>query len=251
MNKPFPPPGLQLIVFGKTRDFSKTEEIESVLTRVAEIGYASVEMGAAHPEFLRRTLEKNHLTHAGTHVVISSNIDRKKMIQEMAVTGARDVCNSGLLKWGNLTADDYRESIKVLNTLGRELHREGISFHYHNHEFEFARVDGNQTGMDLLLEGLDFSVIDLCVDIGWVDRAGLNPAQFLKDHADRIGYLHLKDHDGTDWTELGRGRVDFGSCDFTGLPRLRHVVVEQDSTKIDPFESIRISREFLRNNYRI
>jgi len=251
MTKPFPQPGLQIIVFSKTHDLSKPEVIEAVLARIAEIGYASVEMGSNHPEFLRKTLEKNHLTHAGTHISIGSNLDRTKLIREMAVTGARDVCNSGLLKWGNHAADDYREAIKVLNTLGRDLHREGISFHYHNHDFEFAKVDGDKTGMDLLLEGLDFSVLDLCVDVAWVDRAGVNPAQFLKDHADLIGYIHMKDQNGTDWTELGRGRVDFGSCDFTGLPRLRHLVVEQDTTQIDPFESIRISREFLRNKYRV
>ena len=59
--------------------------------------------------------------------------------------------------------------------MGKQFRDEGIHLHYHNHDFEFLKVDGNKTGMDILMEGLDFRVVDLCVDVAWVMRGGDDP----------------------------------------------------------------------------
>ena len=50
--------------------------------------------------------------------------------------------------------------------------------------------------------------MDLCVDIAWVQKGGLDPAEFLRQHKDRISYLHLKDYNEEGWTELGSGVVN-------------------------------------------
>ena len=242
-----PSPGLQCIVLGKRYDVCSPE----VLDCVKAAGYASIEAGAKDPQLLRRLLDERGLAYAGCHVTPPALADLKPIVDRLRVLGGADVCSSGLMVWDQRSAADYRRTISVLNEAGRQLRREDIRLHYHNHDFEFHKVDGEKTGMDLLLEGLDFDAVDLCADVAWVAIGGCKPDEFLLRHRERIGYVHLKDHDGTDWTELGRGRVDLAGV-MAVLPRLagvRHVMVEQDRTRIDPLQSIAISREYLRATF--
>jgi sugar phosphate isomerase/epimerase len=90
--------------------------------------------------------------------------------------------------------------------------------------------------------------------------AGLDPAAFLAEHAEQVGYVHLKDYerdpgkvgrDGLTWRELGNGVVDWDGV-MEVLPKLDRVewaLVEQDRTDREPGESLRISRAFLQARY--
>lgn len=78
----------------------------------------------------------------------------------------------------------------------RYLREHGVRLYYHNHDFEFDRVDGVLTGMDLLCVGLDPDAIELCVDAGWVWWAGVDPAESLRSQRERIGLVHLRDFAG-------------------------------------------------------
>ncbi len=105
--------------------------------------------------------------------------------------------------------------------------------------------------MDFLIEGLDPGACDLCIDVAWVKKGGDDPARFLTAHAGLIGYLHLKDYTPESWIELGQGVVDFRSI-MAAMPKLtrcRWAMIEQDSTAIDPRDSVRISRAYLRDTF--
>ena len=245
-----PPVGLQFIVFGKK--YNLNEHADVMLDAVAKAGYAGVECGA--PKDVKGCLEKlksRGLKLGATHVGLKSLANPKPLVDFLHAGGAQDLCNSGLMDWNKRTLADYGEAIQKLNAAGKALRQEGIRLHYHNHDFELAKVDGNRTGMDLLLEGLDAEACDLCVDVAWVKRGGADPAEFLKQHGERVGFLHLKDFNDEGWIELGQGKVDFAAI-LKVLPALKKVswaMIEQDSTKLDPLESIAISRANLRNKF--
>ena len=248
-NSTLPPVGSQLSVFGGKYKLDKDGDL--ILDCVRDSGYVAVEGGPADVASWRKKLDARGLIGAARHTGMSGLDDVKPMIQYMRTMGGQDICNSGLRQWEKRSLDDFKEAIAVLNRAGRQLRDEGIHLHYHNHDFEFKIVEGNKTGMDLLIEGLDFDVVDLCVDVAWVMRGGSDPAAFLLQHKDRIGYLHFKDFDGTDWAEMGHGKVDFHAI-MKVLPQLtkvRWVMIEQDSTKIEPLDSARISREYLRKTF--
>jgi len=246
-----PPLGLQPIIFGGRYNFGDAAQLEDFLKTISGLGYEYVEAFPSDPKLFMEIAARYGVGHCGIHLSLSGTTDTEKAIRTLEVTGARDVCNSGLLKWGDLTADDYHDAIPILNRMGAEFAREGIRFHYHNHEFEFKKVDGDRTGMDLLMDGLDFNVVDLCVDVAWVHRGGEDPATYLGRHQNKIGYIHLKDTDATLWRELGRGDLDFDSVTATikEMPNVHWAVVEQDKTEGDPIESCRISREFLKTKF--
>ena len=244
-----PKVGAQLIVFGKT--YSIETDTDLILDAVKAAGYEAVEGGAKDAALYRRKLDERGLVYAGTHTGLKALLDLAPMVRYLQTVGGNDWCISGLMTWEGRTLADYLTGIDLLNKAGRELRKEGIHLHYHNHDFEFLPVDGARTGMDLLLAGLDPAAVDLCVDVAWVRVAGGDPAEFLRSRKDRVGYLHFKDHDGKTWIELGQGRVDWPTVMkvLPELPAVRWVMVEQDSTAIDPSESIAISRRFLKDRF--
>jgi len=244
-----PPVVLQPLVLSKK--YSLEKDTDLILDRLKALGYAGIEGGIKDAALYKRKLDERGLAYSATHISFSRRPPVKDVVDYLHAVGGADICNSGLLEWEKRSLADYRETIPVLNDFARQVAREGIHFHYHNHAFEFDQVDGKKTGMDILLEGLDLSVITLCVDVAWVFRGGRNPAEFLEEHADKIAYLHLKDTDGTEWLELGQGKVDFKSIldVMPKLTKVRWAAIEQDATKIDPLESIAVSREYLKTTF--
>ena len=245
-----PTVGCQLIIFGKK--YNINEDTDAILDCLAAAGYKAVEGGAKDAESYKRKLAERGLVYGGSHTGMAGLKDIKPLVKYLKTLGASDLCNSGLMKWGEHSLKDWQEGIRVLNEAGRQLRDEGVRLHYHNHAFEFTdKVDGDKNAMDLLLDGLDFSVVDFCVDVAWVKIGGQDPATFLRTHKDRIGYLHFKDHDGETWRELGRGNVDFASIMkvLPELTKVRWVMVEQDTTLGEPMESVRISRQYLKDTF--
>lgn len=244
-----PPVGAQLIVFGAK--YNLNTDTDLILDCVARAGYAGVEGAAKDYALYRKKLDERGLRFGATHTGTGALRDVAPIIEMLAILGGTDVNLSGLLTWEDRTLADYTAAIAIMNEAGQQLRDAGIHLHYHNHDFEFDKVDGNKTGMDLLLDGLNFDVVDLCVDVAWVLRGGADPATFLRAHKDRIGFLHLKDHDGKQWAELGRGQVDYRSI-MAVLPELtgaRWAMIEQDSSELDPCDSVTISRAYLRETF--
>ncbi len=242
-----PPLGLQTIVFGKKYSI----EDPRVLDHVADCGYECVEAGAKDPAAFKAMLDARNMKYAGTHTGLKGLLDTAPIIEKLNALDGHDVCNSALMEWDNRSLDDFQEGIEVLNRAGKELQKAGIHLHYHNHAFEFEPVDGDKIGMDILLDGLDPDCVDLCVDVGWVTKAGYDPVAFLTENKDRVGYLHFKDFNDDGWIELGQGCVNFeGIMEILPqLNRVRWVLIEQDSTSIDPLDSVKISRDYLKQTF--
>jgi len=243
---PLPPIGAHLLVFGNRYDYE--QDMDMILDTVRDAGYGSVEGSMKDPHTFKQKLDERGLKLGGYHVGLDKLKDVKPLIEYLRVTDCRDVCNSGVGSWSDITLDEVRTAIDILNEAGRQLRVEGIALHYHNHAFEFETVDGDRTIMDVLNDGLDFDHVDYCIDVAWVSRGGEDPTAFLRKHAEHVGYLHLKDHEGETWKELGQGVLDFDTImpAIAELPNVRWAMVEQDKTDRDPVESCRMSAAFLR-----
>jgi sugar phosphate isomerase/epimerase len=244
----FPPIALQLLTLHQAYDVET--DAAGMLAAAARAGYTAVEgQSRSNPAGFAAALAAQGLAHAGLHIGGGQTRDVAALRTLAAHTGTKDLCISGLLDWNRRTPADWHESIAVFNACGRALRADGLHVHYHNHDFEFARIEGlDLTGMELLARELDPAAVDFCVDVAWVLRGGADPAAFLREHADRIGYLHLKDWNGTAWTPVGQGLVPWASTldALATLPAVRWAVVEQDTVDGDPEAAATASRAFLR-----
>ena len=221
--------------------------MELILARLGEAGYEWIETMFGNPPRDRECLDRMGVSCYATHIALSLLPDLGDLTNFCHQMDAKVVCISGLLQWNERGADDYRRSADALNTLGHHLNDEGLTLQYHNHEFEFALVEGEATGMDLLLFGLDPEVVSLCVDAGWASLAGHDPVAFMLQHPDRIGTVHLRDFKGAKSVPLGRGDLDLKStiAVLPKLPSAQVVLVEQDPGTADPVGDMIGSLRFL------
>lgn len=235
----------QLYIFSKWPD--QEQRIDGILSRLAGAGYQAIEGMYRLPPQKIDVVARHKLRYFAPHLTPKDLNPTGKAVAFCRSMGATHLCSSGLLEWNQRSADDYRRSAEALNELGRALRADGIQMLYHNHEFEFEKVDGTKTGMELLLEHLDFNVVRLCLDLGWLWIAGANPVRFLRDHGEKIGAVHLRDFKGKQSVALGRGDIDLASVvvEVRKLPRLDALAVEQDPTTPDPLGDMLTSRSLL------
>jgi len=254
----YPRLGGHLIVFGP--QYTMENDAAFILDSVRAAGYDAVEGGmAGDAAAYKRLLDERDMVCAGLHTSIARDPDIGELIAQLKTLECRHLCNSGIVAREDRSLADYEHSAGLLNEMGRRLADEGIAFHYHNHDFEFIALDGERTGMDVLLDVLDPRAVDLCVDVGWVHVAGRDPAAFLDQHRDRVGYVHLKDYArqpgttdraGLIWRELGNGVVDWASVmPAVATLDVEWALVEQDRTDRTPGESLTMSRSFLKTQF--
>lgn len=146
-----------------------------------------------------------------------------------------------------------KQFVKDADRVSRELKQAGMLFGYHHHSFEFAKLEGVRT-IDRLIEDTDPEAFRFIVDTYWLQVGGVNPADFIAGLGKRAMAVHLKDlsiNPEQDFTqemaEVGQGNLDWdgilNSCQKAGVS---WALVEQDVCKDDPFQSLKVSYEFLR-----
>jgi sugar phosphate isomerase/epimerase len=118
---------------------------------------------------------------------------------------------------GSFTMDDWRWNAEQFNKAGENLKKAGLQFAYHNHGFEFKKIDG-KLAFDELLAMTDPNLVAIEMDCGWVANAGHDPIEYLKRFPNRIQLLHVKDIKRNagenlsfemEGTEIGKGILDW------------------------------------------
>ncbi len=228
------------------RDFAGT------LRRVAEIGYGAVEFagyGGLTPEQLAVLLRETGLHAASTHVVLDAlECDLDQQIDFCSAIG----CAFVVLPWlaaEYRTGAAFRALAPRLDHIGRRCADRGISFAYHNHDFEFAdSPESGKTLLDTLRDGTDATLVGFEVDVYWAAYAGVEPIDLLGRYAGRVRLAHLKDL-GADrgFAEVGDGTLDMqGICAAAETAGARWLIVENDAPRMPSLESARRSLENLR-----
>jgi sugar phosphate isomerase/epimerase len=230
------------------------KDFEGTLARVAGLGYREVEFAGYFnhpPKEVGAVLARHNLTSPAAHVQLA---DLRAGLQGSIEAAHRIGHKYLLLAWTppeeRKSLDDYRRLADLCNRAGEQTKQAGVQFAYHNHDFEFAAVEG-RVPYDLLLERMDAELVKLEMDLYWIVKGGARPLDYFKKYPGRFHLLHVKDMDSTPrryFTEVGRGVIDFKPIFASaGRAGVRHYFVEQDETPGSPFDSLKISIDYLRN----
>ena len=162
--------------------------------------------------------------------------------------------NSKYAVCGGLPADYRTEKgyLKVANVLDRaakHLISNGITVAYHNHAFEFDKLESGKCGYDILLSETKYLTFEL--DVFWIRFAGIDPVEKMEELQDKISLVHLKDMNNLQekkFCELGTGIIDLSAV-IKAAERIgiEFAFVEQDSNWINDsgLESITKSIDWL------
>ena len=119
---------------------------------------------------------------------------------------------------------------KLIN-LNEQLTKRGFMLHYHNHDFEFVKYEDEYL-FDLLFNKVKGLYAE--IDTHWVQRAGINPIDYLKKYQSRTTLIHLKDlieiDEKKDFAPVGKGIMDLkGIINQAKLNEVEAVIVENDA----------------------
>jgi len=122
------------------------------------------------------------------------------------------------------TTEQMKKIAKSSNELGKKAADAGIQLCYHNHAFEYEKIDGDTTGYDVLINELDNDLCKFEFDVFWAKIGGWDPLETMKKLNGRISQVHLKDlKEGTAviydegkvpkdaFQECGDGTIDMGA----------------------------------------
>ena len=241
--------GLQL--YTVRRELEK--DFEGTLAKVAALGFREVEFAGYFnrtPQQVKSVLEKNNLSAPSVHTLpagLRSNL--QQTIDAAKTIGHRYVVCAYLPREERKSLDDYKRLIELFNDAAGRLTSAGLQFCYHNHDFEFTTID-DRIPYDLILAGTDAKTVKMELDLYWIAKAGQNALKYFSSHPGRFPLVHVKDMDATPkrfFTEIGRGTINFKEI-FADSQRagIKHYFVEQDETPGSPFESIKMSIDYLK-----
>ncbi|MCL2287369.1 MAG: sugar phosphate isomerase/epimerase [Firmicutes bacterium] len=252
------------------------KDFAGTLKLVKEMGYDGVEFagfgGHDVPE-VKKMLEDSGLVAISGHVPYEAFLqDAQKVFADYKALGCKYVAIPWLDAKMAPGGEDFKATLEKIHEIGKAANAAGITLLYHNHEFEFKKVDGVY-GLDMLYDSVPACCLATQIDTCWVKVAKLDPADYVRKYKGRAPVVHLKDFimegdvtggmyeligkdedeeikkDGFEFRPVGQGMQDIPSildaCLHAGT---EWVVVEQDmSPTCTPLEAAKASREYLKS----
>ena len=242
------------------------KNLEGALEQLAGLGYKNIELYGYNGTFFGKTVDefKTILANTGIKVLSShhtTGIAMKgkgtladgwdKAIEDIQTIGAEYMVCAFLFP-NERTPEIYKSLPAMLDKAGAATKTAGIQFAYHNHDFEFEKLD-DTLAYDFLLKNTSPDLVKMEMDLYWISKAGHDPLQYFDKYPGRFHLWHVKDMEAETKaiTEVGNGTIDFDRI-FAARKKagLKYWFVEQDTSKRDKFESLKISRDYLaKKNY--
>ena len=221
------------------------------LRKVSDIGYPAVEFagyGGLAPQDLKSLLDDLGLRASGAHVPLDSwEANPEAVLADMETLGCAHAVLPIVPPERRGDEASVARLAEDLNRWGEQCRAENVIFSYHNHDFEFAPL-GTTTMWDVLVRETDPELVGLEVDLYWVKYAGSDPETVLRDVADRVSLVHLKDMAPDDTRSdlpVGEGTLPWvtllEAADAAGV---QWFIAEQDNPR-DALQDVRISLEHL------
>ncbi|WP_141335522.1 sugar phosphate isomerase/epimerase [Paenibacillus sp. tmac-D7] len=246
--------GIGLQMFTLREELAK--DFKGVLREVAAMGYEGVEFagyGGLSAEELRDLLQELNLKAIGSHVnyqKLKDHLDEE--ISYLQTIGGQYIICPYLVPEER---KDWERHFAFFEAVAKQVANQGLTFAYHNHDFEFQDKVGGLEVFDALYQTIAPELLKVEMDIGWVQFVGKDPLEYMKKYSGRLPLLHLKDfrrgEDGLiDTLELGRGLINLPEVIRAASEAgTEWLIVEQDKCQNPPLECVSTSMKWLHEHY--
>ncbi len=249
-----------------------TEDFEGTMRAVKEMGYDGVELaglyGLESAVACKKVLDKVGLELVSAHVGFDA-LEDDAQLDDYAATGVKFVAIPWMVAPKN--EEELNAAIARIRNCGERCKARGIQMLYHNHDFEFEKINDKYI-LDTYYAEIPADLLQTELDTCWVNVGGENPSEYVRKYTGRAPIVHLKDFTGsksenmyaligTDTAkEDSAGKFEFrpvgyGKQDFPSILAAAEdagagwVVVEQDSPALDktPLECAKMSIDYLKS----
>mgnify|MGYP004559857199 CR=1 FL=1 len=250
-------------------------DFEGTLKNIKALGYDGVEFAGLFghtSEEVKKMCVETGLTPISAHVPYAELLKGSETFKAYSDIGCKYIVipwiNAEYLAGGEKNAEFY-VNVKKFGELANKY---GMKLCYHNHDFEFEKVDGEYK-LDLLYKAISPELLSTQLDTCWVNVGGENPADYIHKYEGRVEIVHLKDFAGTkggnmyaligkddskkqaaagsfEYRPLGSGLQNFLSIlDACKEVDAKWIVVEQDQPSMGktPLECAEASIKYLKS----
>jgi sugar phosphate isomerase/epimerase len=172
----------------------------------------------------------------------------QKVIDITGELGANYAFN-GWIHPPDRTLPNLLKQAQAFNRFGEGLKKAGMNYMYHNHDFEFAKVDGDKSIQDVLMQNTDPSVVHFEMDMYWVTHGGGDIVDYLSRYPGRFVACHIKDRtaDGK-MVNVGEGVIDWKTAIGKAMDvGIQYYFVEHDEPAAPVAEGIAKSFQYVRD----
>ncbi len=236
------------------RDLAEVD-FGGTLQKVAEIDYDAVEFagfGGLSAKQVNKLVNNLGLIPVGSHEGFDRlQQDLQARIDFNLEVGTRYIVCPQMpedLKQKGL--DGVKEFAEKMNRMGEQVKKSGLVFGYHNHAFEFEKIEGKYK-YEHLFEAMEPDLVQAEIDVYWVTYGGEDPVAWLKKYGKRSPLVHLKDMAAG--PERNFAPVGTGILNMPEIIKTAHqedcdwLIVEQDNSAMPVLEAIRTSLRNVRS----
>lgn len=244
------------------RDFMEKDAKET-LRQIAAMGYDGIEPcnGSYNmdPHEFRTLCDELGLKIISAHVsydILTTDLENQLSLYE--TLGVKYIAYPGMIEGQRPGDADYETVLQNLRHIGKAAQKKGIQMLYHNHDFEFKKIDG-QYKLEYQFDRLTPAELQAELDTCWIAVSGENPAAYIRKFAGRCPCIHLKDFH-MEHLDEGESKMEFrpagkGMQDIPAILEAakdagaQWVIVEQDSPSLgmDQIECARTGIEYLKS----
>ena len=257
-DKPSEPKNIGLQLYS-LRDAMRTD-VAGTVAKVGEMGFTFVEAAGYRdgqfygmdPVEFKKLCESNGLAFLGSHTGRDLPEEGQwdetmewwdRCIEAHAAAGVKWIVQPWMGRVGYESLEGLKKYCDYWNAIGEKCNAKGIRFGYHNHDKEFTELEG-EIIYDFMLRNTDADKVMFQLDLYWCVVGGKNPVDYFNNFPGRFEIWHIKDK-----TELGAsGTMDFeaywAAAKVSGM---KYGVVEVEEYNFDPFESVKMSFDYLNN----
>lgn len=240
------------------RDYCQTpKELAKTLAQVRKIGYEAVQIsgiGQITEKEIIEMLDGEGLICCATHEAAKKILnDPKSVIEKLQKLGCKYTAFPCPDSADMENIDTVSALAAKLNASGKLLSEAGQVLTYHNHYTEFRKYKG-KTYLEIIYSKTNPKYLQAELDTYWVQYGGGDVVKWVEKMKNRLPLLHLKDyvidenHDIM-YSEIGYGNLEWkdviAAADASGC---EWYIVEQDECKGSPFDSIKMSFDYVKGN---
>lgn len=188
-----PTTGLQLY---SLRSQFKLRGVAWTLDQVKNFGIKEVELAGTYDktaEQFKAELDQRGLKAISSHFPYGRyKNDLEAVVKDAKALGLKYAGCAWIDHKDTFDEAECRDAIATFNRAGEALAKEGITFFYHAHGFEF-QPHGDGTLLDLLFAETKPEHVSYQMDVLWIVFPGQDPVKLLEKYPTRWKLMHLKD----------------------------------------------------------
>jgi sugar phosphate isomerase/epimerase len=256
------------------------KDFKGTLQQVKAMGYDGVEFAGLFnnsPAQVKAWCEEIGLNPISAHVPLADMLaDIDKVIADYKAVGCKYIVVPYVTEERRPGGELFMQMVEEIRAIGEKCKAAGLVLLYHNHDFEFKKLESGEFGLDYLYANVPADLLQTELDQCWVKYSGQDPVAYLQKYSGRSPVVHLKDfyqegeqegdpyaliglnegeekkNTAFEFRPLGHGVQDVPSIIAASeAADSKWLIVEQDQPSMGktPMECVAMSMEYLKSIY--